>query len=82
MLQECSLCSAGETEAAEQARIVEKEHLELITTSRLPFDEPPKKMSKKKSGILQSAGMVEKELQNDLSTLVRSVKNKSKHLKK
>ena len=48
MLQECSLCSAGETEAAEQARIVEKEHLELITTSRLPFDEPPKKMSKKK----------------------------------
>ena len=57
--------------------------MELPRTSRLPSDEPPKKMSKKKkSGILQSAGMVEKELQNDLSTLVRSVKIKSKHLKK
>ena len=41
-----------------------------------------RRCQKKKSGILQSAGMVEKELQNDLSTLVRSVKNKSKHLKK
>ena len=34
---------------------------------------------KKKCGKLQSAGMVEKELQHDLSTLVRSVKNKSKN---
>ena len=41
-----------------------------------------RRCQKKKSGILQSAGMVEKELQNDLSTLVRSVKIKSKHLKK
>ena len=82
MLRECSLCSAGETEAAEQARIGGKGAFGVTYNITLAIWWATKEDVKKKSGILQSAGMVEKELQNDLSTLVRSVKIKSKHLKK
>nr|POF23306.1 hypothetical protein CFP56_45128 [Quercus suber] len=75
-----SVANAQQVKQRQQNKqeLVETEHLELPTTSRLPSDEPPKKMSKK-SGKLRSAGMVEKELQHALSTLVRSAKNKSKN---